>query len=69
MPKYDDAIPLYRKLAEKARRGEAIAGKALPLQHGANTMRRMIRDALRRDGVAGEIDDLCRELLPDHAVQ
>lgn len=64
IPKCDKQRPLHRQLAQAAKRAEQVAA-AVPLKQGIYfvTARRQIREALREDGVAGEIDRLVAALL------
>lgn len=51
-----------RRLSKLATRAEKVA-KACPKQDGKS-----IREFLREDGVAGEIDDVVKELLPEYTM-
>jgi hypothetical protein len=64
IPRFDQTVKLHRDLAAAAARAERVAA-AVPLreaEHFTRTRKR-IRDALRADGVAGEIDGLVERLL------
>ena len=64
IPKFDSAEPLHRQLAELGRRAEDVAaGVALRENEHFVGVRRRIREALREDGVAGEIEGAVEELL------
>ena len=62
--KFNKNDPVHASLARAARRAERVAG-VVDLPEGVHFVRarRLIRDALREDGVAGEIDRLVAELL------
>ncbi len=64
IPKFDPKQALHRGLAQAAQRAEKVAGE-VPLPEGTNfiTARRRVREALREDGVAQQIDDLVAQLL------
>ncbi|MDA2916737.1 N-6 DNA methylase [Nitrospinae bacterium AH_259_B05_G02_I21] len=63
-PLFNPEEPLHRELAKKAREAEKLAA-AVDLREGLHfvSARRLIRDALREQGIAQEIDDLVEELL------
>ena len=64
IPRFAAKEPLHRDLAELAARAERVAA-AVSLPDGLHFVaaRRRIREALRNDGVAGEIDRLVERLL------
>ncbi len=64
IPQFDASAPLHRDLAEAARQAEAVAAK-VGLPEGVHFVRarRLIREALRDDGVAQRIDALVARLL------
>ena len=71
IPRYDGSSALHRRLSRLAGRAERAAAKACA---GAEMeaasparARRAVSEALRADGVSGEIDEACSELLPGHA--
>ena len=66
IPRYDDQSQLHRDLAEHSECAESVARRTWEEGRGGNKMRDMIRQALRDDGVAGRIDDACRQLFPRH---
>lgn len=64
IPPFDPANPLHRRLAQAAERAERVAA-AVPLREGEYFVRarQRIREALREEGVAQQIDALVAELL------
>jgi hypothetical protein len=64
IPKFDPTNELHLHLARAAERAEKVA-EAVPLKEGEyfTRARKRIRDALRADGVAEEIDRLVERLL------
>ena len=60
LPRYDHSNKLHIKLAKLATRAEKVA-KSCPKQD-----RKSIREFLREDGVAGQIDGIVKELLPEY---
>ncbi|MGH6899070.1 MAG: hypothetical protein ACREJ5_21405 [Geminicoccaceae bacterium] len=64
IPKFDPNVKLHRDLAVSAERAERVAA-AVPLKEGEHftRTRKRVRDALRADGVADEIDKLVERLL------
>jgi SAM-dependent methyltransferase len=70
IPKFDSNIKLHRDLAVVAERAEKVAA-AVPLKEGEHftRARKRIRDALRADGVADELDKLVERLLSDKPQQ
>ena len=64
IPKFDGGEDLHRRLADFGERAEEVAAQA-PLREGEYFVRarRRIREALREDGVAGEIEAAVEELL------
>jgi hypothetical protein len=64
IPKYEDSDELHQKLADAAKRAAAVAA-AVDISEGEYfvKVRGRIRDALREDGIAEEIDKLVEELL------
>jgi BarA-like signal transduction histidine kinase len=64
IPRFDPANRLHRRLAQAAERAERVAA-AVPLREGEYFVRtrQRIREALREDGVAQQIDALVAELL------
>ena len=65
IPRYDGS-QLHHDLVKLAKRAERIAKKTWMPECGEHKMRSEIRKALRNDGVAGQIDDICRCLFPNH---
>ncbi len=64
IPLYDPGNSEHRQLAELAKRAEeAAAAVELPAGVSFQAQRRRIREALSRDGVAGEINNLTTGLL------
>ena len=59
IPRYDGQSELHRDLAEFSASAERIAKRTWTADYGAVKARRLMRDALRADGVAGSIDDAC----------
>ena len=64
IPRFDPANRLHRRLAQAAERAERVAA-AVPVREGEYFVRtrQRIREALREDGVAQQIDALVAELL------
>ena len=62
LPRYDKSNKLHVKLAKLAIRAEKVA-KSCPKQS-----RKEIREFLREDGVAGDIDEVVKKILPDYAI-
>lgn len=64
IPQFQKGVALHTALAAAARRAEEVAG-AVALPEGCHFVRarRLIREALREDGVAEEIDRLVERLL------
>jgi SAM-dependent methyltransferase len=64
IPRFDPANRLHRRLAQAAERAKRVAA-AVPLREGEYFVRarQRIREALREDGVAQQIDALVAELL------
>ena len=64
IPLFDAADDLHKRLARAAAKAEGVAG-AVPVEPGEYfvKVRQRIRDALKEDGVAAEIDELVEELL------
>ena len=62
LPRYDQSNKLHVKIAKLATRAEKVA-KSCPKQN-----RKSIREFLREDGVAGQIDGIVKELLPEYAM-
>jgi hypothetical protein len=62
--KYDGGQEVHRRLAELGKRAEEVAATVnlQPTEHFVGARRR-IRDGLRADGVAGEIEAAVLELL------
>ena len=60
LPRYDQSNKLHVKLAKLATRAEKVV-KPCPKQN-----RKSIREFLREDGVAGQIDGIVKELLPEY---
>ena len=65
IPRYDGS-QLHHDLVKLAKRAERIAKKTWMPECGKHKMRSEIRKALRKDGVAGQIDDICKQLFPKH---
>lgn len=64
LPRFSAKDPLHRDLAQLAERAERVAADVqLPERLYFVTVRGRIRDALTKDGVAGEIDRLVEKLL------
>jgi hypothetical protein len=64
IPRFDPNLELHRSLAAAAIRAERIAASVqLPETVKFQRARKLVRDVLRADGVAGEIDDLVSQLL------
>ena len=66
IPRYNGKSKPHRDLAKRARHAEQVARNTWTPKYGVHTMRRIIRAALVEDGVSGQIDDICRQLFPDH---
>ena len=69
VPRYDGRGALHRRLAALSGRAEAEASRMLMdmrLRRGRAAEAR-IREALAGSGVSAQIDDVCREILPDYA--
>jgi len=64
IPKFDSKVKLHRDLAAAAEHAEKVVA-LVPLQEGEHftRARRRVRQALRADGVADEIDKLVERLL------
>jgi SAM-dependent methyltransferase len=64
IPKYDPAEPLHQELAQAARRAEEVAA-SVPLESRIHFVaaRRHIRETLREDGVAQQMDEMVSNLL------
>ena len=64
IPRFDPNVKLHRDLAEAAERAEKVAA-IVPRKEGEyfTRTRKRIRDALRADGVADEIDGMVERLL------
>ena len=66
IPLYNPGNPEHRQLAELAERAEeAAAALELPSGTSFQAQRRRVREALSRDGVADEINNLTTVLLAD----
>jgi hypothetical protein len=64
-PAFDAASELQSRIVELSARAEAlVASLELNPNRSFQTARRVTRDALVEDGVAGEIDELVTELVP-----
>lgn len=64
IPRFEAENALHRDLAQAAARAEAIAGAlSLPEDVKFQRARRIVRDALKADGIADEIDALVARLL------
>ena len=72
IPRYDGSSPVHRRLSRLAGRAERVAertcSEAAAEETASTQARRAVAEALYRDGVSGEIDAACAEILPDHAV-
>lgn len=69
-PLFDAAQPLHRQLATLGERAEQVAAAApLDERWQFQKARRVVREALRRAGVAQEIDDAVRELIASRLKQ
>ena len=69
VPRYDGRNALHRRLAALSGRAEAEASRML-MDMGPRRGRAAeagIREALAGSGVSAQIDDVCREILPDYA--
>ena len=64
IPQFDPKLKLHNDLASAAEHAEKIAA-AVPLKEGEHftRTRRRIRDAVRANGIADEIDKLVERLL------
>ena len=60
LPRYDPSNNFHKKLAKLAARAEKVAASC-PKQD-----RKVIREFLREDGIAGEIDEVVKGLLPEY---
>ena len=69
VPRYDGRNALHRRLAALSGRAEAAAARMLrDAWRGAGRVpEARIREALADSGVSGQIDDVCRKILPDYA--
>ena len=74
IPRYDDAIPLHREIAELCAPAEKIAARivAAKLEAGTGkghqpTLSKAVRNALVNDGISATMDECVRRLLPDQA--
>ena len=69
MPRYDGRNALHRRLASLSGRAARTAAKVLgdAGRGGGRAATGLIREALADSGVSGQIDDVCREMLPDYA--
>ena len=65
LPLYDASDSNHMELAKHGRRATEVSNSVL-LTGGTSKMRAAIRDALREDGVMGEIDRCVQELLPNY---
>ena len=65
IPRYDGS-QLHYDLANLSKQAENIAKGTYTPTYGKHKMRSKIRKALRKDGVAGQIDDICKQLFPKH---
>ncbi|MDO8531273.1 MAG: N-6 DNA methylase [Dehalococcoidia bacterium] len=64
IPNFDSKNKLHQNLARAAEKAEKVAA-SVPLKEGTHfvTVRGRIREALKEDGISGEIDKLVKELL------
>ena len=71
MPRYDGRNALHRRLASLSGRAARTAAKVLAGAGGGDGLAaaKTVREALADSGVSGQIDDVCRELLPDYAAR
>ncbi len=71
IPRYDGSRPAHRTLSRLAGRAERVAERACAGEAAKSDTtaqaRRAVAGALREDGVSGEIDAACSEILPRHA--
>lgn len=67
IPRYDGNNPTHRKLASLGKKAEEVARNTYNPDLSVQRMRNNIRQRLRESGVASEIDDACRKLMPEHA--
>ena len=65
IPRYDGS-QLHYDLANLSKQAENIAKRTYTPTYGKHKMRSEIRKALQKDGVAGQIDDICKQLFPKH---
>ena len=65
IPRYDGS-QLHYDLVNLSKQAENIAKGTYTPTYGKHKMRSEIRKALRKDGVAGQIDDICKQLFPNH---
>lgn len=67
IPRYDKDNALHRQLARLGKEAEGVARREYNPELGVQAMRNRIREKLRDTGVGKEIDDACREIMPEHA--
>ena len=65
IPRYDGS-QLHYDLANLSKQAENIAKRTYTPTYGKHKMRSEIRKALQKDGVAGQIDDICKKLFQKH---
>jgi hypothetical protein len=68
IPRFDPTLGLHRSLAAAAIRAETVAAN-VQLAEGIKFQRarKLVRDKLKADGVAGEIDELVSQLLGERS--
>ena len=67
MRRFDPENRAHARLAALAGECEPVVRKAAGRAAGLNARRKAAREALRKSGRMGQIDELCAEILPDHA--
>ena len=68
VPEYEETDPAHQRLVELARRAEQVAADVELPQQSFESLRRRVRSALTRDGVAAELDGVVEALLLDAGV-
>ena len=74
IPRYDDAIPLHREIAELCAPAEKVAARIVaaklevaPGKGHQPSLSKAVRGALANDGIGAAMDECARQLLPDQA--
>ena len=67
VPRYDASDPAHRRLRSLAERAEAAAAGAFRPSETPAANKRLAREAVAKGGLAGRIDEACREVMPRHA--